>query len=45
MNSIFEKFSLSESSTIVSKDIWHIDEVPDSNVKTHDEVDKRPQPE
>jgi hypothetical protein len=32
-------------STVNSKDIWHIDEVPDSEMKTQDEVDKRPQPE
>lgn len=28
-----------------SKDIWSLDEVPDSNVKVPDEVDQRPQPE
>ena len=30
---------------LLSKDIWHIDEVPDNNVKIADDVDKRPQPE
>jgi pSer/pThr/pTyr-binding forkhead associated (FHA) protein len=36
---------LQEPSTINSKDIWQIDEVPDNNVNIPDQVDKRPQPE
>ncbi|CAF5046068.1 unnamed protein product [Rotaria magnacalcarata] len=38
-------FHFQEPSNVKSKDIWQIDEVPDSNVKVADEVDKRPQPE
>ncbi|CAF1226366.1 unnamed protein product [Adineta steineri] len=37
--------SIKKPSTVNSKDIWQIDEVPNNNVKTHDEVDQRPQPE
>ncbi|CAF3714068.1 unnamed protein product [Rotaria sordida] len=32
-------------STVNSKDIWQIDEVPDNNIQIQDQVDKRPQPE
>ncbi|CAF3442966.1 unnamed protein product [Rotaria sp. Silwood1] len=34
-----------KTSTVNSKDIWQIDEVPDNNVQLQDQVDKRPQPE
>jgi hypothetical protein len=34
-----------EPSAVISKDIWQIDEVPDKDMKIHDEVDQRPQPE
>lgn len=34
-----------EAPVAPSKDIWNIDEVPDSTVKIPDEVDRRPQPE
>lgn len=36
---------LEEPPTINSKDIWHVDEVPDSGTKIADQMDRRPQPE
>ncbi|CAF0826281.1 unnamed protein product [Rotaria sordida] len=37
--------TLKKPSTVNSKDIWQIDEVPDNNIQIQDQVDKRPQPE